>query len=227
MYIHTIDLLEAYIYCLLDQPQMIPDWIVDGDFNNTTLLFPAIPALNIIHGNTLLVQREYIKLIGISEYFGQIADVFPNIICHVYINIHLSVAYYKIFNNNKALFHLNKALDIAIPDKLYIPFVENASYIYSMMERLVEDTHYKEELLIILDESKNYITIKDKIIKESFNKNKFAVTEKEAETVVFTAKGFTNKEIAKKLFISENTVKLRLKNIFIKLNIKSRSELRQ
>ena len=41
------------------------------------------------------------------------------------------------------------------------------------------------------------------------------------------AKGFTNKEIAQKLFISENTVKLRLKNIFVKLNIKSRSELRK
>lgn len=228
VYIHTIDLFEAYIYCLLDQPQMIPDWIVEGEFNTTTLLFPAIPALNIIYGNTLLTQREYIKLIGISEYFEEIADVFPNIICHVYINIHLAAAYYKIFNNNKALFHLSKALDIAMPDKLYIPFVENASYIYNMMDELVKDTTlYKKELLIILDESKKYITLKDKIIKENFNKNKFGLTEKEAETVELAAKGFTNKEIAQKLFISENTVKLRLKNIFIKLNIKSRSELRK
>ncbi|MDR3596084.1 LuxR C-terminal-related transcriptional regulator [Clostridium sp.] len=226
MYIRTIDLLEAYIYCLLDQPQMIPDWIADGDFNNTTLLFPAIPALNIIYGKNLLVKKEYIKLIGISEYFEQIADVFPNIICHVYINIHLAASYYKVFNNSKALFHLKKALDIAMPDKLYIPFVENASYIYSMMDELVKDTPYKEEILIILDESKKYITVKDKIIKENFNKNKFGLTEKETETAELAAKGFTNKEIAQKLFVSENTVKLRLKNIFIKLNIKSRAELR-
>lgn len=228
MYIHTIDLFEAYIYCLLDQPQMIPDWIGDGDFNATTLLFPAIPALNIIYGNTLLTQREYIKLIGISEYFEQIADVFPNIICHVYINIHLAAAYYKIFNNSKALCHLKKALDIAMPDKLYIPFVENASYIYSMIDELIKGTTiYKKELLIILDESKKYITVKDKIIKENFNRNKFGLTEKEAETAELAAKGFTNKEIAQKLFISENTVKLRLKNIFTKLNIRSRSELRK
>lgn len=228
MYIHTIDLFEAYIYCLLDQPQMIPDWIVDEDFNTTTLLFPAVPALNIIYGSTLLTQREYIKLIGISEYFEQIADVFPNIICHVYINIHLAAAYYKIFNNSKALYHLKKALDIAMPDKLYIPFVENSSYIYSMMDELVKDsTSYKKQLIIILDESKRYIAIKDKIIKENFNKNKFGLTEREAETAELAAKGFTNKEIAQELFVSENTVKLRLKNIFIKLNIKSRSELRK
>lgn len=227
IYIHTLDLCEAYVYCLLNQPQMIPDWIAQGDFNNTTLLFPAIPALNMIYGNTLLVQNEYTKLIGISEYFEQIADIFPNIICHIYINIHLAAAYHKTFNNDKAMLYLRKALDIALPDKIYIPFVENAIYIYSMIEKLVNDTLYKEEILIILDMSKKYINAKDKIIKENFSKNKLGLTEKEIETVELAARGFTNKEIAQKLFISENTVKLRLKNIFGKLNIKSRSELRK
>ena len=54
---------------------MIPDWIAQGDFDNTTLLFPAVPALNMIYGNTLLVQNEYTKLIGISENFEQIANL--------------------------------------------------------------------------------------------------------------------------------------------------------
>ena len=62
---------------------------------------------------------------------------------------------------------------------------------------------------------------------ENFSKNKLGLTEKEIETAELAAKGLTNKEIAQKLFISENTVKLRLKNIFGKLNIKSRSELRK
>lgn len=226
-YIHTIDLCEAYVYCLLNQPQMIPDWIAQGDFDNTSLLFPAVPALNMIYGNTLLVQKEYTKLIGISEYFEQIADIFPNIICHIYNNIYLAAAYHKTFNNKKAIVYLRKALEIAIPDKVYMPFVENASYIYSVLENLVKDTPYKEEIVIILDLSKKYNEVKDKIIMENFSKNKLGLTEKEIETAELAAKGFTNKEIAQKLFISENTVKLRLKNIFTKLNIKSRSELRK
>lgn len=62
---------------------------------------------------------------------------------------------------------------------------------------------------------------------ENFSKNKLGLTDKEIETAELVAKDLTNKEIAQKLFISENTVKLRLKNIFAKLNIKSRSELRK
>ena len=117
---------------------MIPDWISQGDFDNTSLLFPAVPALNMIYGNTLLVQKEYTKLIGISEYFEQIADIFPNIICHIYNNIYLAAAYHKTFNNKKAIVYLRKALDIAMPDKIYMPFVENASYIYSLIRKFRE-----------------------------------------------------------------------------------------
>lgn len=227
IYIHTLDLCEAYVYCLLNQPQRIPDWIVQGDFNDTALLFPAVPALNMIYGSALLVKNEYKKIIGISEYLEQIANVFPNIICNIYNNIHLAAAYHKTFNNDKAIVYLKKALDIAIPDKIYIPFVENASYIYSMLEELVNYNLYKEQILKILDISKKYIEARDSIIKENFSKNSTRLTEKEIETAELAAKGFTNKEIAQKLFISENTVKLRLKNIFGKLNIKSRSELRK
>jgi ATP-dependent transcriptional regulator len=227
IFINTIDLCEAYVYCILNQPKMIPDWILQGDFDNTSLLFPAVPALNMIYGNTLIVQKEYAKIIAISEYFEQIADIFPNLICHVYNNIYLAVSYHKTFNNKKAIICLRKALDIAMPDKIYIPFVENASYINSLLENLATEIQYKEEILIILEESKKFIEARDKIIEENFYKNKNGLTEKERETAELAAKGFTNKEIAQKLFISENTVKLRLKNVFAKLNIKSRSELRK
>lgn len=227
IYIHTLDLCEAYVYCLLGQPQMIPDWIAQGDFDNTTLLFPAIPALNMIYGSTLLVQKEYTKLISMEEYFKQIASVFPNILCHIYINIHLSAAYNNINDNNKALIYLRKALDIAMPDKIYIPFIENLGYIDDLIKQLLDETPYKEEILNILDMSKEYVNGKNKIIKENFPRNEFGLTEKEIETSELVAKGFTNKEIAQKLFISENTVKVRLKNIFLKLNIKSRAELRK
>lgn len=53
------------------------------------------------------------------------------------------------------------------------------------------------------------------------------LTQREWELVHLAARGFSNREIGERLFLSENTVKSRLKVIFSKLDIHSRRELRQ
>ncbi len=51
------------------------------------------------------------------------------------------------------------------------------------------------------------------------------LTERELEVVKLVAEGASNKQIASTLFISENTVKVHLKNIFIKLEAESRAKV--
>jgi DNA-binding NarL/FixJ family response regulator len=60
--------------------------------------------------------------------------------------------------------------------------------------------------------------------KES-EKNKKDLSQREREVVCLVASGHRNKEIADKLFISEQTVKTHLSNIFQKLEINDRLEL--
>ncbi len=59
---------------------------------------------------------------------------------------------------------------------------------------------------------------------ESFYED-FKISLREKEIIIFILKGFDNKEIAVKLSISVNTVKVHVANIFKKLNVKSRFEL--
>jgi two-component system, NarL family, response regulator DegU len=49
------------------------------------------------------------------------------------------------------------------------------------------------------------------------------LTDREIEIMHLVAKGCTNKQIAQKLFISEETVKKHLKNIFCKLKVSNRT----
>jgi DNA-binding CsgD family transcriptional regulator/N-acetylneuraminic acid mutarotase len=51
------------------------------------------------------------------------------------------------------------------------------------------------------------------------------LTERELEVVKLVASGASNKQIAASLFISENTVKVHLKNIFVKLEVESRARV--
>lgn len=50
------------------------------------------------------------------------------------------------------------------------------------------------------------------------------LTEKEVEVLVHLARGLTNAAMAKELFVSVNTVKTHLKNIFAKLDVETRTE---
>ena len=53
----------------------------------------------------------------------------------------------------------------------------------------------------------------------------YPLTEREIDIISILVKGKSNKEIGRLLFIEENTVKNHLKNIFMKLSVKTRSEL--
>lgn len=50
------------------------------------------------------------------------------------------------------------------------------------------------------------------------------LTDREREVLLCLVEGLTNKEIAKKLYISETTVKIHVSKIFKKLEVKSRSQ---
>jgi DNA-binding CsgD family transcriptional regulator len=55
--------------------------------------------------------------------------------------------------------------------------------------------------------------------------NKYNLSNRESEILVHLCEGKSNKEIGDELFIEESTVKSHLKNIYKKLNVKSRSEV--
>lgn len=53
-----------------------------------------------------------------------------------------------------------------------------------------------------------------------------ALTEREADVVALVSKGMTNAEVAAELYVSVNTVEYHLRNVFAKLGVRSRRELR-
>jgi len=227
LFIHTVDICEGYVYSLLNQIDKIPKWIMADSTNSSSLFFPVFSMLNIVYGRALLINGEYLKVIGNAEPFIRIASISPNLLGYIYTYIYLAAANKQIFKENEALSELKQALGIAMPDKMYMPFVENCDYIKPLLMMIYQDGLYCEDITKILELYAVYQKAAEQIIKKYFTGEKPKLTERELEVAQLAAEGITNKEIGARLFISENTVKTQLKSVFEKLDIKSRSLLKR
>ena len=56
------------------------------------------------------------------------------------------------------------------------------------------------------------------------NSDAFGLSKREKEVLVLIAQGYSNQEIADQLFVSLNTIKTHLSNIFSKLNVQRRTQ---
>lgn len=227
LFMHTYDVCEGYIYASLNINKPIQSWIRNGEFQNSRLLFPAKAFLNIVYGRTLLINGEYLKLIGCTEQFISTASVFPNLLGQIHTYIYLAAANKQIFRQNEALDALKQALEMARPDGLLMPFVENSEYIKPLLEEISRRGIYCEFIARILKLYQRYQQSVEQITKTYFTESKPVLTDREMEIAHLVAAGFSNKEVGQRLFVSPNTVKTQMKNIFQKIDINSRVLLKQ
>lgn len=220
--LHTVELCEGYIYSLLGQTHGIPGWLEEGNYSSDRLLFPNYTMLNIVYGRALLIKEEYHKLIGSMESFIDIASAYPNLLGHIHTYIYVAAANRQIFRQSQALMFLNKALALAIPDELYLPFVENCDYIKPLLKELHKESIYCKAIDKILKLYDTYQQSIGMIKKKYFIDNRVKLSEREMEIAWLAVDGLTNKEMGEKLFISANTVKMAIKSIYCKLSINNR-----
>ncbi len=225
--IHSIDMCTGFVNACLRQSERFPEWLAVGEFGSSRLYFPARAFSNIIYGRVLLIKGEYTKLLGTAGHFIGMASVFPNLLANIYTTIYVAAVNEQLHRKGEALDALKQALEMATPDMVYMPFVENCDYIKPLLETLYYKGVYMEHISKILELYKPYQKALEQITHEYFTENKPKLTERETEIAQLAAEGFSNKGIGVRLYISENTVKTQLKSVFEKLGINSRSLLKQ
>jgi LuxR family maltose regulon positive regulatory protein len=223
----TIELCHAYIKTCLGQKQNIPEWIMNGNYASSKLYFPAVAFFNIVYEKVLLVQEDYHKFLGSKDYFVEMASIFPNLLAQIYIHIYSAAAYEKLHRRDSAQEELEKALKLASPDLILMPFVENCNMIEPLLLELQLFGKHKAFVCEILKLYNPYKGAINSILAENYTKEKSVLADRETEVAKLVAQGLSNREIGLQLYISTNTVKTILKRIFDKLGINSRNMLKQ
>ncbi|MDW3191171.1 MAG: response regulator [Cytophagales bacterium] len=113
------------------------------------------------------------------------------------------------------------ALTLGIDDYITKPF--NHAELIARVRNILENRIKLIYDLNLLDPTVNITTNEEKV-KEDF-KTKFLLSDREADVLWLLSKRYSNVEISEALFVSVNTVKFHIRNIFSKLEIKNRSEI--
>ncbi len=216
-----------------------PDWFIRGNFES--LPSDAHPCAKVFYIKYLYmaafaVASKQIELEGVHglalmkmipntiEPMITQACVDKTVIPEIFLRLSCAVAYHNSGQRELAVLHMDKAISLIMPDGLYGILVEYIRHFDGLLE----------ERLALVDE--NAVSI----VKELYRtysvgwarlsgtvRNRYVasnLTSREREVAKLVAFGFTSKDIAAMLYISESTVKQTVLRVVQKTGVKDRSE---
>ena len=128
---------------------------------------------------------------------------------------------------------LSEALILAEPSGFIRPFLDLGCQMAALLKRFTEqkpDLKYAEKILVAFSNDKSGVrqdVSDDQKVRRSSLSNQALIdplTKREIEILLILVKRFSNPEIAEKLYISPETVKKHLYNIYQKLGVKNRQQ---
>ena len=213
---HTLDLAEGFLSLLLDRPEEIPAWLAEGQIDQRRLVIMTQPFAYLIYGRVLLLRKKYRKLLGVSEYFLGLSSFFPNLLPQVYAFLYMGQALGALGRHTEAAGRIRSALELAAPDRIYMPFVENYSGIRAYLPLTEEMESHRAAI------SQMY-HIRENARGRAFS----AFTPREKDVLRYLRQDLTNNKIAEKLFLSPNTVRNIISGMLKKRKLASREQLKE
>ncbi len=247
-----IDLCMSIISLLLGTRDYIATWIYNMESIKKFLNAHVVPFAQILYLRLLLMDKRYSELYAVSQIAlealgnpdGNIKYLMPKL----YYLIFLAVAKHNNGNDVEAQRYLKEALNIALPDQIYLPFADHecmadllaglsmcsldfannagasGNISPSHLAVTVNGVQHSGGLSVLADLCKRQARGVS-IIKKAIQQNKSPLTPREREVAHLAKDRISSREIADKLYISEATVKTILRSVYSKLDIHSRSEL--
>ena len=217
------ELCLASLDLLTKSIKELPDWLRDMEGIRKFLYTHGQLYGFTLHGHLLLLEGRHAELYGLTDVIMNLAQNRRYLLPQVCQLIYLAVAKKREELGAEAAKYLRRALETALPDKVYLPFAEFGDGILPLLEAV--KTHFdgqKMESLIAL--CRRY-SAGAASIRAFRAREKSFLTPREREIALLAKERLGAREIASRLFISENTVKSALRAIFDKLEIHSKAEL--
>ena len=231
----TIAIVDSSVYDNKDYPE----WFKTGSFE--PLPPDAHPAAKCFYVK-YIYMGAYAIASGTMNYDGvqglALMRLIPNtieplitqavvdktVIPEIFLRFSCAVAYYNVGEKEKAIKHIDKAVRGALADGLYGILTEYVRHFDGLLEEriaLVDPLAVQIVRELYRTYSVGWSKLSGAVRNRTIATN---LTAREREVAKLVAFGFTTKDIAKMLFVSESTVKQTVLRVVQKTGVKDRSE---
>jgi LuxR family maltose regulon positive regulatory protein len=219
------ELCLALVDSLVERTSDLPDWLRDVKGIRNVLYAHGQPYALTLHSMTLFLEGRRAELYGIAEYVMDTARAVNYLLPQIYQLILLAAAKRADGFEKEAGDYLKDALALALPDRVYLPFAEYGSHILPVIEKIREEKDSGREQMDALIALCRRQIAGVEALRKALAGEKAVLTPRQREIALLTRERLSAKEIADKLFITENTVKSAQRIIYDKLGVHSKSQL--
>ena len=216
---YTLDLSLGFLGMLLGSDGMLSPWLLENELYGRRLVVMTQPFAHIIHGGVLARRGEYRKLLGLGPLFLGMAGIFPNLLPQIYTHIHMALACEGLGMDREAVSHLSAALDLALPDEIYMPFAENGAAMTRLLPSVTNAANRQAmERIAALSKALQAAV-------RTIDAQKVTLSPREREVAALIKRDLSNPQIAAELNISVSTVKMTIKHICEKTGTSSKMQI--
>jgi len=220
-----IELIKAAFSITVMVPKLVPEWLKKGDFNHAEYARrPEVLALRV----------QYLYNIGNFEAAQAIAETAltywvyqpENFLVNISFNLLCGVINYYLGRIDETHEFLSAAIEIAVPKSIITPFVEALLVMGGELERCLQK--YPDFLEVVVrtckKNVKNWIVFHNMLSGDQITT---LLSIREYHIAFLAVRKIPYHEIAEKQYISVGRLKNIMQEIYQKLNISSRDELKK
>lgn len=217
-----------------------PDWFMRGCFSN--LPADAHPAAWVYYAKHLLISAQDLAT-GSASYDGVygfgLMKTMPHVleplisqvvvdkvfVVEIYLRILLATAYHQCGEDVLAAEHLDKAIRLCLPDKLYGPLVEHRRQLGTFLDdrlALIDPNALKKVKELHKQLHIGWTNLHNAILHRRVQSS---LTNREREVARLASYGMQDRQIAAQLHLSESSVKAAIKTVKNKTGVNTRKEL--
>ena len=219
----AVEMLRALLFNELQHQERVSDWLKNGETEGRIL-----PAMR---RNALFIRLCYFMQEGENSRLAGMAEAErmslrpEHVLADILLSLLAAIGYLSAGNAARAEELSAHAVEIALPDG----FTYLLAVYYWMLQGLPENLireRFPEHLTQFIEIKERFIAGFTKLHREvTAGELPDELTVREREVAVLAASGLRNGEIAKKLFVSESTVRAHMRTVFQKLDIDRRAKL--